>query len=241
MPTRPQRLRDCRCSGSRAPAVRRGLFLLAGVLLLALLPLQAGAEGKFYGREASIPPHLREETVGDLEIKVIRAADASDLATWLTANRFRFDDADRSAFSSHISRGWVFVTARPAAGKETSVIGRRGMLAPLVLVFPTKQAVYPLALTATAGLPTQIDLYAFHHGRLEAGDALPMTYAGRRETSGIAGLAGMVEPKSLLAGETISEDFVTRFHGSMSAEQMKEDLVLRPASDNSEYTWKLVW
>lgn len=184
---------------------------------------------------------LREETVGDLEIKVIRAADASDLAAWLKENRFRFDDADRAAFASLISRRWVFVTARPVAGKEDSVIGRRGMLAPLVLVFPTKQAVYPLALTATAGSPTQIDLFAFHNGRLDAGEALPMTYAGRRETPGIAELAGMVEPKSLLAGEKITENFVTRFHGRMSAEQMKDDLTLRPAADNSEYKWKLVW
>lgn len=185
---------------------------------------------------------IMKDVVGKLEIKVIRARTASELTDWLKAQRFGFDQEDVAAFASYVAQGWVFVTARPVTGAQRAeVIGQRGMLAPLVLVFPTKQAIYPLALTATAASPTRIDLYVFSQSKMDAGGRMQMSYAAADRQDPLLLLADRVEPKQVLDRATLKEGFLTRFYGKLDEQQMRSDLVLRPAADNAPYTWKIVW
>jgi hypothetical protein len=187
---------------------------------------------------------IKKDVVGKLEIKVIRARTASELTDWLQAQRFGFDQEDVAAFASYVAQGWVFVTARPVAGAQRAeVIGQRGMLAPLVLVFPTKQAIYPLALTATAAreLQTRIDLYVFSQSKMDAGGRMQMSYAAADRQDPLLLLADRVEPKHALDRATLKEGFLTRFYGQLDEQQMRSDLVLLPAADNAPYTWEIVW
>ncbi len=123
------------------------------------------------------------------------------------------------------------------------MIGYRGMLAPLVLNFPTKQAIYPLALTATAAreLPTEIDLYVFAQRKMDAGGRMRMTYAAPDKLPQLLRLADLVEPKQLLDRATFKEGFLTRFYGRLDEKQMLTDLVLQPASDDAPFTREFIW
>lgn len=187
---------------------------------------------------------VKEEIVGKLEIKVIRAKTTDDLTAWLKERKFWFDQADVAVFDSYIAKGWVFVTARPVAdAAREDVIGNRGMLAPLVLVFPTKSAIYPLALTATAAKEdrTQVDLYVFSPGKMDAGSRMRMIYASSDKLPELVNLAEYVEPRQLLERTVLKEGFLTRFFGALNAEGMRTDLVLQPAADNAEYNREFVW
>jgi len=203
-----------------------------GLTLFVSLVLVAWVKSMASPKLASVRV-LREETVGGLDIKVVSADDASALVGWLRQNGFTYDAADVSAFEGYIAKRWVFVTARVTAGAErTEVLGIRGMLAPLVLVFPARQAIYPLALTAAGGQETEIDLYVYHSGKMDAGGRLTTEYANRLDES-VSWIADSIVPGDLLARESLTENFITHFHGRMTPEQMKDDLVLGQSTDNA--------
>jgi hypothetical protein len=152
---------------------------------------------------------LKEERVGPYEVKVIRGTSSAEVVAWLSENGFRFEDGDRKAFDGYVSRGWVFVAAK----LDTGAKGARGlMVPPLSLIFPTRQVVYPLALTATAGQPVEILLYVNAPWRADVGDRLPLLYS---EDSG--------------------GGYLTKFRGVMTPEQMREDMVIKRAQSNSSY------
>lgn len=209
-----------------------------GMLFLAIL-LMAIAIPQFSGR--GTVDVVKAETVGGLDIKVVKSGSSAALLEWFTENGLKYDPADVAAIERHVAKGWVFVTARASATASASeILGRHGMLAPLVLVFPTRQAVYPLALTATAGQTTTVDLFVFQSGKADASGRLPLKFAGRGESA--SRVVANVVPPELLENENISEDYLTRFRGEMTAEQMKDDLILVPAADNvpvklTEYRW----
>ena len=112
----------------------------------------------------------------------------------------------------------MFVAAKLDAGAKGAARGV--MVPPLMLAFAVRQPVYPLALTATAGQPVEILLYVNAPWRSDAGGRLPLHYAGEERQGG----------------------YLTKFRGVMTPEQMREDLVLRPAENNAPYRrWEFRW
>lgn len=194
---------------------------------------------------------LQEKTVGSYEVKVIKADTGGELVEWLNRNGFRFNAADEKVFADYIGKHWVFVTAKISQEAENKqVLASEGMMNPLVLRFQTKQAVYPLALTANGGRETEIELYVLHTHKMEAGGRLPLQFANALSTaslfsptsSGRSGWEHYVEPGCLLSRERFTENYISKFRGRLSAEQMKTDLVLtRAADDNPHGVQRLVW
>jgi hypothetical protein len=194
---------------------------------------------------------VMEATVGVYEVKVVKADAGNELVAWLNQHGFRFDAADEKVFADYIAKKWTFVTAKitPKAAEEKSALGRSGMANPLVLRFQSKQAVYPLALTATTGRETEIELYALHTHKMDAGGRLPLKFANRWDADGKVGrltseqgtsaniewLKYWVEPKRFLARERLAEGYISRFRGRLNAEQMKTDLILSRAADDEPY------
>lgn len=182
---------------------------------------------------------LREEVVSGLNIKVIQAQDSGALLGWLNEHNFRHDEDDQRVLEDYIRKGWVFVAAKREPSSIHQILGAEGMLVPLVLVFPTKQAVYPLALTATAGTRTWIDLFVFASQRVQVvappdQRRVRVLYAATK-AEGIAWLTPYVDPKGLLDGIPFTENFVTRFQAILSPAEMERDLLFLPAGMN-EYT-----
>lgn len=181
-----------------------GVVVFVGALVLVASPSYMGVEV------------VREQRAGPYETKVIRGTSSTEIVAWLKENGFRLDERDRVAFDGYVSRGWVFVTAKLDAGAK----GARGlMVPPLTLTFATRDAVYPLALTATAGETVEILLYVTAPYRVDAGGALPLLYAGRDATS-----------------------VLSKFRGQLTPGQMRSDLVLRRAESDASYrAWEFRW
>jgi hypothetical protein len=182
-----------------------GVVVFVGLLVGIATPSYMGVEV------------VQEQRVGPYDAKVIRGDSSRDIVAWLGENGFRFDESDRAAIDAYVSRKWLFVAARLDAGAK----GARGaMVPPLMLTFATREAVYPLALTATAGQPVELLLYVIAPWRADASGRLPLHYAG-------ADGGGR---------------YLTKFRGVMTPEQMREDLILRSGESNAPYRrWEFRW
>ncbi|MEW5722436.1 MAG: DUF2330 domain-containing protein [Thermodesulfobacteriota bacterium] len=223
----------------------KGKGAAPGCLVLGCLVLIFVAIPQFGAQQNRIRI-LTEKQVGVFDVKVIRGEDGRAVVDWLQENNYSFDHKDEAAFDDYVKRGWCFVTARIAKGERgRRAVSREGLIAPLVARFAATAPVYPLALTATAGRPLHLVLYAFAESSLEAGDLLKTTYAGWDH--------GNAEKKTLSRLDTIyraqeglqSEvdlitafapcEFLTRFETVLTPAQMKEDLVLKKAADDSPF------
>lgn len=222
----------------------RGNLKLVGLTFLGmLLAMIATPQFSSYGPNGKgAVDVVKAQTVGGLDFKVVKSGDAAALLSWFTQHGLNYDPTDIAAIERHVAKGWVFVTARASATAEAAeLVSHNGMLAPLVLVFPTRKMVYPLALTATIGQNTAIELFVYNEGKVDSAGRLPLKFAGV-DPEGADWFAEHVQPPGLLANEKITANYLTRFLGEMTAEQMKDDLILVPAADNvpiklTEYHW----
>lgn len=246
-------------AGGKIPSRGRRWLLgsyAGNIVLILLLLILAGNsyDGPRSGMTAAPAPVqvVMEQTIGSYDIKVVKADEAGALVGWLNRHGFRYDAADEKVFADYIARRWAFVTAKitPKAAGENSALDQRGMTNPLVLRFPSKRAVYPLALTAAVGRETEIELYVLHGHKMDAGGRLPLKFANKWDAEGkVARLAGEdgpqpadfewlkdhVEPKGLLAGERFGAGYVSKFRGRLTAEQMTTDLVLSRGADDEPH------
>lgn len=154
------------------------VFLLAFVLLF--LPLVAlpnlgarrtlgSAGGVSLSPSHQGTPGVRADAtrrVGSYEVTVLRADDADALGRWLEGNGFAaLPDAGKPIVDAHVREGWSFVAVRLAREDEG-----RAAPHPLRIVFPAKEPIYPMRLTALAGGTTAVRLYVIADvGRIAAG------------------------------------------------------------------------
>ena len=180
---------------------------------------------------------LKVETVGIYDVKVIKGNDANAVTGWLKENGFGYDETDSKMFDQYVKKGWCFVTAKVnrKADKESSEVISQGLAAPLVLRFDAKEAVYPMALTATAGSDTEILLYVYSHHKMDCGDRLKLAFAGEvtipfNERSSLG-----IEPNTFF--EKIKEDgwYLCKFKGTLKPDQMTEDIIFKHAKDDDPY------
>lgn len=135
--------------------------LLALLLLLLFLFLLFGLLMPVYslgGSSVRKPSSLRVEKtakVGSYEIAVLSAKKVNDLNLWLAGNGFSsFPDAANAIVAKYIKENWVFAAiklTREGTGSNTPH--------PIQMTFPSKDAVYPLQLTAVAGSAPMFELF----------------------------------------------------------------------------------
>ncbi len=194
--------------------------------LLAVSPVHLGQGGG--GVEV-----IAETQTGVYDVRVVRAEDGAGLAAWLTAEGFGVAAADREVLGAYARRGFCFVTARvrPAAREEAEERIREEGLAPaLVLAFDTPQAFYPLALTAAGGGETEVVLWVVAPHRMDPRSRLRTLFAGEREgESWGAFMAGSKRVPEVLRQERWPQHWLTKLKGRLTAEEMREDLILQPA------------
>jgi hypothetical protein len=116
------------------------------------------------------------KTVGAYEVAVIAAGNAASLSEWLEAHEFVFPKEKQDVVDGYIKKGWYFVAARinpnesgftlksgaPKKVRITPSTRKKlasGELHPLVISFPSEKSVFPLAISAVNGRPSEVSLY----------------------------------------------------------------------------------
>ncbi len=180
---------------------------------------------------------LAEQQVGIYDVKVIKAQDSGELIGWLQEHGYQFDQADRDTFDSYIKRGWCFVTARIdlKKGREEGFSSSEGLVNPLVMLFESKELVYPLALTGTIGSETVVLLYVFDSHKVTDGSGrFTLRYAGPDEIRHFESHLTF-EPENFRENWSFTQSYLTKLKATLTPEQMKEDLILQHAPDDTPY------
>ena len=116
------------------------------------------------------------KTVGAYEVAVLSSGNAASLAEWLEANHFVFPKDKQGLLDSYVQKHWYFVAVRinpegsgfalksgpqkkAAIAPSTRSKLAKGELHPLVLSFPSAKCVFPLAISAVNGKPSEVSLY----------------------------------------------------------------------------------
>lgn len=201
-----------------------GLFILAGLAIPNLVAGKLGME------------MLSEQQVGVYDVKVIKASDAGELIKWLNDNQYKFSTADEAAFNAYIQKGWCFVTVRISAEEQNKDEFRSwdGMVNPLVMAFKSKEMVYPLALTTTIGKETEVLLYVFGEHKMAADDRFTLEFARTANDYNTFDKL-KIESKDGIDVNAFPKGYLSKLKGRLTAEQMKDDLILKPAPDDKPY------
>jgi hypothetical protein len=217
--------------------------LVGFIMLFAALPVfltslgTSHAYGKSPLREYACVSILKEQEVGIYDVKVVNAEEAGELVEWLNSHGYGFSETDRNMFDDYIKRGWCFVTTRvnlDRLGKE-GFTGWSEYVRPLVVLFDTPQAVYPLALTGVSDSDedTEVVLYVFsRHKVVDDSSRFSIRYAKPVKLPLLFDKAPF-EPVGFSAKCTFETGYVTKLTSSLSPERMKKDLLLKYAPDDS--------
>jgi hypothetical protein len=170
------------CSQFVSLSVKAFPVLARSAMYLAILwVLYIAAKPNYLGSSSSGGVEVvKEDVVGIYDVKVIKAQESADIIAWLNEHGYKFDETDKNAFDDYIKRGWCFVTARIDMKKSegTALADNQGLVNPLVAVFESKEVVYPLALTGTAGKETEVLLYVFgRHKMVDPTGRFALRYA----------------------------------------------------------------
>ncbi len=201
-------------------------LIFAGVLLPALGSAMRGAGGG--GVEV-----LQSGQVGIYDTKVIRSDSSAALIAWLNENGFEFTPSDAPVVESYIKQGWCFVVAKVRPGEDMEFhSGEGGLVDPLILRFKSENAVYPLALTATIGVDTEVLLYVMSDRKMQCGGRMKLLFAGDMYEDFLRNIMGRTEH---FRPWEESLRYLCKFKSTLTPEEMKTDLVFTPAEDNEDY------
>lgn len=104
--------------------------------------------------------------LGDLEVSVLAASDADELADWLDAHEYVMRDDLADALMPYVSEGWYYLAIRLTTDADSLT----GALQPLDLTFASDQLIYPMRLSAAATESQFVRTYVFSDHRVQRTD-----------------------------------------------------------------------
>jgi hypothetical protein len=96
---------------------------------------------------------LERKTVGVYDVSILRSNDANALTKWLKQNGYQIPEPDKfvreriNPIPYYIHRHWTFVACRVKIPEKAQKL-QIGSLAPIKLVFNSKQIIYPMKLSS---------------------------------------------------------------------------------------------
>lgn len=179
---------------------------------------------------------IKSGKVGIFDTKVVRSDSPKELIAWLNENSFRFDDNDEKTVQSYIDRKWCFVTAKVDASvvpSDGAAVSRK-LLAPLILLFPTPNPVYPTALTATGGRSTEILIYLLTKEPFKTDSALECKFRGAVKQGSIMSQLTSIDLESpdaiyeFIENEWRETNHLSKFKATLTPAQMAKDIEFLP-------------
>ena len=170
-----------------------GLLILLFVLLL-LLPMLLSTAGVAPATIASTVHVEKTATVGSYAISILRPSQPDGMDGWLAENGFAaLPEAAGPIISDYFSQGWVFAAIKLTRGESGANAPH-----PIKLVFASKEAVYPMKLTAIAGGKPGFQLFVIGDDRASS-DLLEEEFCDRFSKSKYD-VGDEANPNSLFAG-----------------------------------------
>ena len=177
--------------------------------------------------------------VGIYDTAVIRSDSSEALVAWLNENGFQFTDSDLPVIDEYIRKDWCFVVSRVGAGEKADR-DPDGLIDPIIMRFASATPVYPLALTATIGVDTEVVIYVVTDQKMGCGEAMERTYAGVFDAERLGqARTGMSGKEYFLPWER-ELGYLTKFKARLTPEQMEADLEFTPAADQNPYRKRIV-
>lgn len=104
----------------------------------------------------------------------------------------------------------------------------------MIMTFQSEQPIYPLALTSTIGTETEILLYVLSTRKWLCDSRLPIRFSG--EMTGETLFAYVEQECPELYEQWQGRyNYLCRFKNRLTPEQMREDLIFRPAFSDDHY------
>jgi len=174
---------------------------------------------------------------GPLDAKVVRASTGAELVDWLKVNGFEYGKGDVAAIDDYLRRKWLFVVWKLVPQPEGAFEGASAS-PPLVLSFPTREPVYPLALTAAGGRSLDLVLYVFASTRMESSVVMHTAFAGfvmssngvlyfGEEDKAAAALFGALRPPP---------EYLTKLTKKLSPDEMRKDIHFIQAAGKGNFS-----
>jgi hypothetical protein len=226
-----------------ATSTRRNLRIVGGCSALGFVVLfLSGPLWLRMTKGAGGVETISSQKAGIFDVEVVRAKAANDLLAWLRENSFQFGPEDETTVQAYIDRGWVFVVARidPSAARDDSRPYSRGLLAPLILRFPSPNPVYPVALTATGGHATEILIYLASNTPMTTDSPLTLRYSGELTSPGSA-FSYLIVAEPMEFWESFPDlsilelRHLTKFKATLTPEQMRKDIEFHPDPNAPPY------
>lgn len=211
---------------------------------------------------------IRSQSVGPYDAFLLKAETSSDLRDWLTENGFAYYEEDEPVLEEYIEKGWFFVFTRikPGIDPEYLSAGEHGLIAPIVLRFHSEFPVYPLALTSTVGVDTEVVIYLLSDKRMSAGERMALHASLTLSNWVIEGIISKLKfPQHWHVppaddnirweeSEHIEEQYLiysfedwdpefrylSKFKATLSPEQMRQDLVFYPDEELTDYRKRVI-
>lgn len=137
---------------------------------------------------------LNTQQLGDLEVTVLAANDANELADWLDSHDYVMRDGLADALMPYVSEGWYYIAIRLTAEADTL----EGALQPIDLTFASQQLIYPMRLSSAATESQFVRTYVFSDHKIRRTDDTATT------SDVEVRFAGQVSASALTAGSLVS-------------------------------------
>jgi hypothetical protein len=200
---------------------------------------------------------IEEKTIDSYDIVTLKASSETALSDWMTTNKYSYPTDKNYLLSDYINQGWYFVIAKIRTEAQTDVQAdlNNGTITPIRFTFKSDKMIYPMKLTGVAmdqlnsskgslsGSDPSLDTYYRNYGT----DLTLYTLSDHRmDNSQLnttwANWLSSKDIKKILAESTeqswIQSDkklFLTKMYSYVSAEQIKDDIVLANYQNNDIY------
>jgi hypothetical protein len=204
---------------------KRKFFVKFLILVLILAVLSALTLSASMGTGVSAIGVQLEKTVavGAYDVTVLRAKELENLNNWLSENGFAaLPPTAGDVVADYIADNWVF-----AAIKLTRATAGANTPHPIRMMFPAKEAVYPLKLTALAGKSTSFEIFVVGDDRAVC-KPLDATFCDRFSSLKKKGFTGTATAQTIGHPAVCSLMWdgcvLTKFAGTISAANMTADI-----------------
>jgi hypothetical protein len=199
------------------------LIFVLFLLNLLLVPLGMGTAETGAVTKASDVPVEKTATVGSYAISILRPSRADGLDGWLADNGFAaLPEVASPIIADYIAQGWVFAAIKLTRGESGANVPH-----PIKLVFTSKEAVYPMKLTAIAGGKPRFELFTIGDDRASC-DTLEEEFCDRFSNLCVGTTSGCKIGHSAICSLMWDQCVLTKFVGSVNAASMTKDI---------QFTW----